>query len=138
MPENKNKREAEELQGIGSSNSENVRATVCQDERRKNNDDTKEIRSRETNYQKRKSWREMRRELEGIQKIMSEAAAKVIGAAIPVDIKFIRSQYKQDTENQKLWDKLYEKVLKVKGGRNSYQYRTELNSVVDGKAAPVS
>ena len=39
---------------------------------------------------------------------------------------------------QELWDKLYEKVLKVKGGRNSYQYRTELNSVVDGKAAPVS
>ncbi len=89
-------------------------------------------------HMKRKSWREMRRELEGIQKIMSEAAAKVIGAAIPVDIKFIRSQYKQDTENQELWDKLYEKVLKVKGGRNSYQYRTELNSVVDGKAAPVS
>ena len=80
----------------------------------------------------------MRREIEGIQKIMSEAAAKVIGAAIPVDIKFIRSQNKQDTENQELWDKLYEKVLKVKGGRNSYQYRTELKSVVDGKETPVS
>ena len=62
----------------------------------------------------------------------------VAGSTGAVDIKFIRSQYKQDTENQELWDKLYEKVLKVKGGRNSYQYRTELKSVVDGKETPVS
>jgi len=49
-----------------------------------------------------------------IKKIMSEAANKVISWKIPVDIKIIRDQYRQDKDNQKLWDKLYEKILKVK------------------------
>ena len=68
-------------------------------------------------HMKRKGWREMRKEIQQIQKIMSEAAAKVIRAHIPVEIKIIRSQYEQDKEHQELWKKLYEKVLRVKSGR---------------------
>ena len=65
-------------------------------------------------HMKRKGWREMRRKINEIKNIMSEAANQVIGWQIPVDVKIIRDQYKQDKDNQKLWDKLYEKILKVK------------------------
>ena len=65
-------------------------------------------------HMKREGWREMRRKINEIKTIMSEAANQVIGWQIPVDVKIIRDQYKQDKDNQKLWDKLYEKILKVK------------------------
>jgi DNA polymerase I-like protein with 3'-5' exonuclease and polymerase domains len=48
--------------------------------------------------------------------IMSNAAYKVIGWKIPVDIKIIRKQYHQDKEDQKLWNDLYSKILKFKEG----------------------
>jgi hypothetical protein len=47
---------------------------------------------------------------------MSNAAYKVIGWKIPVDIKIIRKQYHQDKEDQKLWNDLYSKILEFKKG----------------------
>ena len=47
---------------------------------------------------------------------MTEAAAQVIDWRIPVDVDIIRSQFYQKQEHQKLWEELYDKVLKVKRG----------------------
>ena len=58
----------------------------------------------------------MLRKIKEIKNIMSSAAGQVIGWRIPVDVKIIRDQFYQDSEHQKLWDELYEKVLKVKNG----------------------
>ena len=62
----------------------------------------------------RKGWKEMREKIRELRNIMSGAADQVIGWKIPVDIKIIRDQFYQDEDNQKLWDRLYEKVLKAK------------------------
>ena len=64
----------------------------------------------------RKSPVEMLRKIKEIKNIMSEAAAQVIDWRIPVDVKIIRDQFYQESEHQKLWEELYEKVLKVKRG----------------------
>ena len=67
---------------------------------------------------------------------MSEAANRVISWRIPVDVKIIRSQYKQDKDHQKLWDKLYEKVLKVKRGvRNPDSVSVYQTGLSDNSAA---
>jgi len=82
-------------------------------------------------HMKRKDWKEMRSEIRKIKSIMSSAAVQVINWNIPVDIKIIKDQFRQDKEHQKLWDELYGKVLKVKRGvRNSDSlsvYRTGLS-----------
>ena len=49
-----------------------------------------------------------------IMQIMSRAAEKVIRAPILVDRKIIRDQFYQDKENQKRWNKLYEKLINAK------------------------
>ncbi len=58
----------------------------------------------------------MLRKIKEIKNIMTEAAAQVIDWRIPVDVKIIRDQFYQDPEHQKLWEELYDKVLKVKRG----------------------
>ena len=45
-----------------------------------------------------------------LKTIMSDAAEKVIGAAIPVDTNIIRKQFNQDGEHKERWEKLYEKL----------------------------
>jgi len=50
------------------------------------------------------------------KKIMSDAAYKVIGFHIPVDCKIIRKQFYQDSDSQKRWDELYQKLQTVKRG----------------------
>jgi len=69
-------------------------------------------------HMERKGWREMLKKIKELKKIMTDATAQVIGWKIPVDIKIIRDQFYQDTKNQKLWDRLYEKVLKAKAIKN--------------------
>ncbi len=41
-----------------------------------------------------------------LKKIMSDAAEKVIGAAIPVDTNIIRKQFNQDGEHKERWKTL--------------------------------
>ena len=67
-------------------------------------------------HMERKSPVEMLRKIKKIKNIMSEAASQVIDWWIPVDVKIIRDQFYQESEHQKLWEELYEKVLKVKRG----------------------
>ena len=63
---------------------------------------------------KRKNLRAMIDDNKAIMEIMSRAAEKVIGAPILVDRKIIRKQFYQDKENQKRWNKLYEKLINAK------------------------
>ena len=63
---------------------------------------------------KRKNLRAMIDDNKAIMQIMSRAAEKVIGAPILVDRKIIRKQFYQDKENQKRWNKLYEKLINAK------------------------
>ena len=62
----------------------------------------------------RKNFKTMRHEIKNMQNIMSDAAFKVIGWNIPVDVKIIRDQYFQEPEHQERWNKLYNKLLKAK------------------------
>ena len=87
-------------------------------------------------HMERKGWKEMLKRIREIKTIMSEAANRVISWRIPVDVKIIRSQYKQDKDHQKLWDKLYEKVLKVKRGvRNPDSVSIYQTGLSDNSAA---
>ena len=65
-------------------------------------------------HMERKGWRVMRKEINKLKKIMSEAAKKVINMPIKVDTKFIRDQFFQEKIHQDRWDKLYEKLLTAK------------------------
>ena len=65
-------------------------------------------------YLKEDSWKDYRRKIKQAQKIMEQAAHKVIGFHIPVDCKIIREQYYQDKVNQKRWDELYQKIQTAK------------------------
>jgi len=67
-------------------------------------------------HMERKSSKEMLKKIKEIKNIMSGAADQVIGWRIPVEVKIIRDQFHQESEHQKLWEELYEKVLKVKRG----------------------
>ena len=54
--------------------------------------------------------------IRAVKQIMSSAAQEVIGSEIPVDIEVIRESYIQKKEHGEMWNKLYEKLLKVKKG----------------------
>ena len=60
--------------------------------------------------------KDFRVKVEAIQKIMSTAAKEIIGSEIAVDIKLITHSYIQEGEHKTMWNKLYEKILLVKGG----------------------
>jgi len=87
-------------------------------------------------HMERKGWREMLKKIRELKNIMSDAADQVIGWRIPVDVKIIRDQFYQDPEHQKLWDELYEKVLKVKRGvRNPDSVSVYQTGLSDNSAA---
>ena len=60
--------------------------------------------------------KDCRIKIEALKKIMSAAAYEVIGSEIEVDTQLIKETYKQKDEHKKMWDSLYEKLLKVKKG----------------------
>jgi DNA polymerase I-like protein with 3'-5' exonuclease and polymerase domains len=66
---------------------------------------------------KKKNLRAMINDIKEIKKVMSEAAEKVIGAPIGVDVELIGESYVQKKEDKKRWEQLYEKLIKAKTGR---------------------
>ena len=54
--------------------------------------------------------------IRAVKQIMSDAAKEVIGSEIPVDIEIIKDSYVQQGEHGEMWNKLYEKLIKVKRG----------------------
>ena len=60
--------------------------------------------------------KDCRIKIEALKKIMSAAAYEVIGSEIEVDTQLIKETYQQKDEHKKMWDSLYEKLLKVKKG----------------------
>jgi len=54
--------------------------------------------------------------IRAVKQIMSAAAKEVIGSEIPVDIEIIKDSYVQQGEHGEMWNKLYEKLIKVKKG----------------------
>ena len=54
--------------------------------------------------------------IRAVKQIMSAAAKEVIGSEIPVDIEIIKDSYVQQGEHGEMWNKLYEKLIKVKRG----------------------
>jgi len=65
-------------------------------------------------HMKREPWRVMRKKINKLKNIMSEAAKEVIGTEIKVDVDFIRNQFFQGKVHQDRWDKLYEKLQNAK------------------------
>jgi DNA polymerase I-like protein with 3'-5' exonuclease and polymerase domains len=66
---------------------------------------------------KKKNLRAMINDIKEIKKVMSDAAEKVIGAPIGVDVELIGESYVQKKEDKKRWEQLYEKLIKAKSGR---------------------
>jgi len=66
---------------------------------------------------KKKNLRAMINDIKEIKKVMSDAAEKVIGAPIGVDVELIGESYVQKKEDKKRWEQLYEKLIKAKTGR---------------------
>jgi len=66
---------------------------------------------------KRKNLRAMINEIKEIKNVMSEAAKKVIGAPIGVDVNLIGKSYEQSGDDKERWNKLHEKLIKAKSGR---------------------
>ena len=58
-----------------------------------------------------------REKIKKIKSIMSEAAKKVIGAPIGVDVNLIGKSYEQSGDDKERWNKLHEKLIKAKSGR---------------------
>ena len=66
-----------------------------------------------------KSFSQIRNNIRLIQKIMRDAAEKIIGAPINVDVKLIRGSFTQSGEHKIRWDQLYQKLQVAKSGRYS-------------------
>jgi len=54
--------------------------------------------------------------IKALKQIMSSAAYEIIGSEIPVDIEIIKDTFHQKGDHKTMWESLYKKLLKVKGG----------------------
>ena len=54
--------------------------------------------------------------IKALKQIMSSAAYEIIGSEIPVDIEIIKETFHQKGDHKTMWESLYKKLLKVKGG----------------------
>ena len=71
------------------------------------------------------------------KKIMSDATYKVIGFHIPVDCKIIRKQFYQDSDSQKRWDELYQKLQIAKRGARKTDSLTVYQTGLSVNQTPV-